>query len=714
MDFVPHSRRVFMGVLVASSLLSAQTPQQAPGRLREGVTAILVDVVVRDRRGQPIRDLTLDDFEILEDGKRQTIESFTPFLLRPSQPRPDTPVRQDPPSAAGTTPSAAQAPAVMAIVFDSMGPQSRQLAVQAARRYIGTKEEAANYVGLFGLDLTLRPLVPFTRNGVAVREALNVMASGASANFASGDRRTGADRGVGQGPAAMMADGGPGVAGNRSLAGPAGELAQMEGDMIRMFERMARDQQAYAQMDGLFAIIHTLGRLPGRKSVVLFSEGIAIPERYHHMYLGVIDAANRANVSVYAMDAAGLRANSDQAAIRDSVNAAAKHGADTGYAGDAGGGAYTRNLEGIQDALRSDPHYSLGTLAEDTGGFLFNRSNNLGEGFDRIETDLANYYVLGYTPLNTTYDGKFRKLEVRVKRPGVTVAARKGYFAVRDPGAFPVNAWEAPALAALEGKPIPNAFPIRAAALAFPERGRPGLIPVIVELQTAPLTFQPAADGRTYSSDFTVLVRFLDKDNQVARKVSQHYEIRGEASKIEGARRGAVVFYRESELPPGVYSMETVVHDALAGRSSVRLSTVEVPRHSEGALRISSLVVVKRGEEVPEKERRADNPLLVNGVALSPNLGDPVSRSARDVMFYFTIYPAKENQDTGVQIELLQNGTPVSVMPMTVPAADQSGRIQQLGRLPIAQMAVGTYELRAVVTQGKEQVVRSTLVRIAE
>ena len=82
-----------------------------------------------------------------------------------------------------------------------------------------------------------------------------------------------------------------------------------------------------------------------------------------------------------------------------------------------------------------------------------------------------------------------------MKRPGVTVAARKGYFAVRNTGGMPINPWEAPALGALEQKPVPNAFPVRAGALLFPERGRPGLVPVVVDLKTAPLTFQ-TADGR--------------------------------------------------------------------------------------------------------------------------------------------------------------------------------------------------------------------------
>ena len=298
-----------------------------------------------------------------------------------------------------------------------------------------------------------------------------------------------------------------------------------------------------------------------------------------------------------------------------------------------------------------------------------------------------------------------------MKRSGVTVAARKGYFAVRNPGDMPLSAWEAPALGALEEKPLPNAFPVRVAAFLFPERGRPGLVPVVAEVPTAPLTFQATADGKSYTSDFSVLVRFLDGDNQVVRKLSQHYEIRGELAQIDGAKRGQVVFYRESELPPGVYSMETVVHDALANKASVRLSTVEVPRHDERRLRASSLLLVTRGEEVPEKERRAGNPLLVNGVALQPNLARTVQQGREGGRLLLRDLPRRRVRPD-VTIQLVQNGKLISEMPMAVAAAD-SERIQQLGRLPLDGVAPGTYELRAVVKQGADQLVtRLTLLSV--
>jgi hypothetical protein len=462
-------------------------------------------------------------------------------------------------------------------------------------------------------------------------------------------------------------------------------------------------------------MVNALRRLPGRKSLVFFSEGIAIPPAVQRLFQGVVDAANRANVSIYTMDGAGLRAESEQAKIRDQVNEAAKTGINTGYSPTSGASdaPLTKSLEKNEDVLRQNPRTGLAGLANDTGGLAFDNTNNLRQGFDRIESDQRNYYLIGYVPANDRYDGRFRAIEVKVRRTGTTVAARKGYFAVRDPGGALITSQEALALATLEQKPVPNAFPIRAGGLRFPERVRPGLVPVVANVSTAALSFEPA-DGKTYSSDFTVLVRFVDQNDQVARQVSQHYEVKGPLADLERAKQGEIIFYREAELPPGIYAMQTVVYDGPSGKSSVRLSTIEVDQTDPARLRMSSLIIVRRTEKVAAGERRPDNPLLVNDVVVYPNLGEAVSKTAREVGFYFAIYPAAGQAPSEPAIDLLLNGRQLARLPMPLGRPDASGRIAQLGRLPLDQLAPGTYELRVSVKQGSEQMSRSTVLRIVE
>src|SRR4029453_10259894 len=151
------------------------------------------------------------------------------------------------------------------------------------------------------------------------------------------------------------------------------------------FDALERDEQGYTSVNGLFAIIGAMRQLPGRKSIVLFSEGVGIPPAVLRLFAGVIDAANRANVSIYTMDAAGLRAESEQARIRDQVNDAGKRGL-TSYASSSGGGGkepLMKGLERNEDVLRQDPHTGLGELAQSTGGQLFENTNNLRTGFER-------------------------------------------------------------------------------------------------------------------------------------------------------------------------------------------------------------------------------------------------------------------------------------------------------------------------------------------
>jgi VWFA-related protein len=708
---------------LAVATVGAQPPaQRASGTVQARVTAVLVDIVVRDKRGEPVRDLAQSDFQLLEDGVPQTIASFTPVFAGAVAPVPEAaPAAPSAPSAPGRSTAAVGSPApvtegptVTALVFDRLTPEARRLAVQASQGYLGTGEQSPSYIGIFGVDNAMTPFAPFTRSVRVLRQALDRMGKRASSNFNSPEQMPASMAGstAADAAAAAIAAAGPGGGAGTSMGDAM--LAAAQTKIIRDFEVMEHDQQGYATTNGLFAVINALRPLPGRKSLVFFSEGLSIPPAVHRLFLGVIDAANRANVSIYTMDAAGLRAESEQAKIRDQVNSAGRVGIRGTNLFGANDAPLTKELEKNEDVLRQDPRNGLSDLARDTGGLVFDSTNDMRQGFDRIETDLHNYYLVGYVPANDTYDGHFRTIEVKVKRPGLTVAARKGYFAVRDSGGMPINSWEAPALGALEQKPVPNAFPVRAGALLFPERDRPGLVPVIVDLKTAPLTFQPAADGKTYSSDFAVLVRFLDQQNQVARKVSQHYEVKGPLADIARAKQGDVIFYREPELPAGVYTMETIVYDAPSGKSSVRLSTVEVAKTDAGKLRMSSLVLINRGEKVPEKDRHAENPLLVKEMVLYPNLGEAVSKTSKEVGFYFAVYPAQGAPAPQSVILLLLDGKPVVQLPMPLAASDASGRIQQVGRLPLDQLAPGTYELRAVVKQGSEQVFRSTMLHIAE
>lgn len=725
-----------IAVLIATPDARAQQPAQGdsrPDSQRSDVTAILVDVVVRDRSGEPVADLSLDEFEIYEDGVRQEIGSLTPIFrgrTRQAASAPEGGAASKPAAAPAeqgggqSRPAEAAAVAaspteVLALVFDRLTPDGRSLAYRAAQQYLEAEQDD-RLVGVFGLDLSLIAHQPFTRDIAKVRAALDEFANRATSTFgATRNQQTDlVERAITAGEQMNAVTGGAGGPGGdqSAIGGAAAEqqFAEMAARSLQTFETLERDQRGYSTANGLMAVVSGMRTIPGRKAIVFFSEGLSIPPNVQERFLSVIAAANRANVSIYSVDSAGLRTESTLKETRDGVMAASGRTLSRNPSRDVTGEPMMAALERNEDQLRFDPHSGLGQLSENTGGVLIANTNDFRRGLSRVDSDLRNYYMLSYVPSNERFDGTYRNISVRVKRSGLTVLHRKGYLAVRVPPGEPVLTFEAPALAMLETTPVPNAFAMRAGALRFPEPGRTGLTPVVVELPTAGLTFVPTEDGKEYTADVTVLVQFSDAAAQPVAKMSQRYELRGPIEQMERARQdGEIIFYREVQLEPGVYRMEAIAYDALAGSASVRFSTVEKPRTAPDELRMSSLVLIRRGEKVPEADRLPGSPLYVGDMLVYPNLGTALKRGVdKELPFYFTAYLPKSGGSASATLELLHNARPLARVPLRLQEPDAERRIQQISRIPVEELEPGTYELRVTVRQGGRAVSHTAPFRV--
>src|SRR5262249_21398554 len=212
----------------------------------------------------------------------------------------------------------------------------------------------------------------------------------------------------------------------------------------------------------------------------------------------------------------------------------------------------TMAMERVQDTMQLDSRTGLAKLAEETGGFLVEQSNDLLSAFRRIDEDNQFHYLLTYAPKNGTFDGRFRAIKVAVRRAGAHVFARNGYRAVRTTPSADSGNYEMPALALLDRTPLPNAFPVHAAAFSFPDPGRPGLSPVAVHVSTSSLQFTVDPSRATYSAQTAVVVRIRDADGHQVQTLSQEYLLTGDAKDVEAAKKGEILFYREPDLPPGV------------------------------------------------------------------------------------------------------------------------------------------------------------------
>src|SRR6185503_18347804 len=281
-------------------------------------------------------------------------------------------------------------------------------------------------------------------------------------------------------------------------ASVAQKLIEMENLMLDHYERLERDQQGFATINSLLAVISPMQNLPGRKTIIFFSEGLKMPPAVQVKFPAVINAANRANVSIYSIDAAGLRTESGTTeAARELNSLAGASMANQGRGSDRGAnGPYLRSLERNEDLLRFDPRSGLGSLSDQTGGFLIHDTNDLAAGLRRIDDDMNGYYFLTYVPQNKDYDGRFRRINVKVTKSNVEVQSRQGYYAVESVGQLPMLDFEAPAIAAARNWKTGAAQSLLySTAISYPEPGKDGLTLILGEVPLSVFKFAPSNDN---------------------------------------------------------------------------------------------------------------------------------------------------------------------------------------------------------------------------
>ena len=704
--------------------------QQQDDVIRFRSNEVHLDVVVKDKKGRPIKDLKATDFEVFEDGVAQKVESFR-FVSRETTPRTET---RDDKAGANTnattvapSPGRRSTPTVTALVFDRLSPEARALARKAGLAYTQEGMASGGFTGVFGIDQSLRTVQTFTDDTQLIKDAVERATGGAPSANASGaatirentDRSIGLDQRI---SSSVAAAGAAGAAQDSSAAAAAGaeagqaavaqKLLEMQTSMLAHYERLERDQEGFATINSLLAVISPMQNLPGRKTIIFFSEGLKLPPNVLQKFPAVINAANRANVSIYSIDAAGLRIQGGTAeAARELNSLSAARMAQQASGTDRGGGPFMRALERNEDLLRFDPRSGLGSLSDQTGGFLIHDTNDLAGGLRRIDDDMNGYYFLTYVPQNKDYDGRFRRINVKITRPNVEIQSRQGYYAVESAGELPMLDYEAPAIASarkLKRGSAPDS--LRSAALGYPAPGKDGLALILAEAPLSKFKFSTANDKKTYSTDFSIVALVRDQSSRIVQKVSQHYALTGAVEELERVRKGNVLFYREAQLPPGKYQVEVIAYDGADGSANVNTTPLDIVNTDETKPRLSSVAVLKRAERLTPEEQQRDQPLRFGELLVYPNLGERVDRSTvKQLAYFFTAWPAKGvTKPMQVTLEILQNNRQIGKTSGELPLADERGQIKYASAFPLDKFTEGVFELRVTVSDGQNSVTRST------
>jgi VWFA-related protein len=738
----------------AASQETADGPVVAPGVSADRVS---VDLVVRDKKGRPVLDLRSSEVEVYEDGVRQDVGTFR-LVVREGTEADQNAVQTSaraagaaqgtlaPPAFgdAGLEPGAVDtaSPSLVALVFDRLSPASRSLAHKTATAYVGKAHPGRLSVGVFSIDRTLTTLQMFTDDAEALRVAVDRVLSLDPTGFTGvaerqkvrelSDRQrqfARTEEGAGEAHVAAAEFAGPPARqGHGSIASGDAELPALllKTRMLSALDALERDQQGFATTNALLALVSGLQTVAGRKAIVLFSEGLQIPPPVEASFESVISAANRGNVAIYCADAAGLRvASSADEARREIQLLRNRPDADVidretihlpqDSPNETTGGARTKVLERNEDALQFAPESGLGKLAAQTGGSLIQGTNDLLPGLREVDEDLGTYYLLSYAPKNEVYDGRFRTITIKVKRPHGRLQARQGYLAIKTALPVPALDYEGPALAHLESGALPTAIPLRLRGLHFPDQPPLSTVPILIEVPEGEFEFATDSKAQAWRQDFTILAVVRDATRRIVTKLSQRYALTGPLDRLEEARRGAVLFYREVQLQPGSYTVEAIAHDARSGAAGGARVSLDLPVTAQGRLRASSLVVVQSAEPLDEPSKADPRPLHYGAIQIYPNLGEPVRRQAgKPLAFFLSAWPSAGGALAASAVEILRGqGESVVRMEMPVPPPDANGRVQLAGSLPIGTLEAGAYWLRVTLDDGVGRATRAASFTLA-
>ena len=500
-------RRCRAGSLIVLALVpavaAAQTPTpERPPRFTTEASAVVLDVVVRDGRGRPVTGLTRDDFEVFEGRTRQTITVFEGPAAHPTALATSTAAT----GPSGSAPVAVPAPPrVVALVFEQLGPGARIAAATAAHRLVESLGPG-DFAAVFALDRAVHTIAGYAPPRAGVSGAID-----AAANR-------------------------PGLPLRRAGMVPGAEFADAErGAPTQETRDEAKRARGMATLDALSQIVHGLGLLPGRKMIVLFSEGLALDAQEEasqivrgrdtddwlqdgrfERFQRLLEEANAAQIAFYTFDAAGLRVESPFSK-----------------------GGFGRA-----------PYVGLRALAEGTGGAFVENTNDLAPGAERAADDQASYYVLGFTPSKPP-GRDYRTLDVRVRCEGCSVLARRGY---RAASARQIGARDVAPFLVLEGDRAPD--------------------DLAVTLHTTTTSSGPARSlaiaatlpesAATPGGLVTFLARVKDTRDRAVAVVSQHFELRGPAEPGASLR-----FDRAVTIPAGGGRVELVVYDHASHRATV-------------------------------------------------------------------------------------------------------------------------------------------------
>ena len=625
------SQRVgFIATVVAAvSLLLTSLPpplasqQPADYTFRVQSDLILVNVTVRDKSGNLVKDLKPENFTILEDNKPQKVVSFDIENMDAvaNQDVAQTkglsglgsPVNSGKPSTAPTATDQFKDRRLIILLFDlsAMEPDEIDRAVTSAEHYVDTQMAPADLVAIVSLGTALLVNQDFTSDHDLLKKQLQSFNTGSGQGFEEGTTGT--------------TEGTPDT----------GQPFTADDTEYNIFNTDRR-------LEALRSVAEKLSHVQQKKSLIYFSSGMDRTGIENQSELrAAVNAAVRSNLAIYTMDLRGLQAI---VAGGEAQNASLR--GTSAYSGQSMINAFNANFTTQE---------TLVTLASDTGGRAFLDSNDFGQVFKGVQQDTSTYYLLGYRSTNPARDGRYRHITVKVNIPGVKLDFRHGYYAPADYQHSTKEDKELQLQEALASELPVTDLPLYLSAAYFRLDANKFFVPISLAVPGSQIPFVRSSDRDKATLDVIGMVQ--DPEHHPLERIRDTVKLAVDTS--SEVRKKNVQYDTGVTLPAGKFHLKFLVRENQTGRMGSFETDLNVPDFKSQPLKMSSVVLASQLESA--KKGSTPNPLIRDGQKIIPSVTHVFS-SAQHVRLYYEVYePGRSNAQplrtdpAGPAIHLLTN-----------------------------------------------------------
>lgn len=689
-------------------VLLAVTAAAGQEVIRMNTSEILLDLIVRDKRGRLVRDLNPADIVISDGGKQYPATSLRLMSVASPGAESDAPKNK-------SAKDAFRQLRLVTFLFEPLPRESARLAKETATELIARAGGTNVFFNVVFARERLKILQPFTTDRTALGKAIQVATLQAGSKDGDDMARLAETnlRSLSTGPEdfdRLMRGEMPKSQMGQGNADPTDVIRAQQAtvmlNMLSLADSMQRQYSGRVSFNALRAAVRSLAPLPGRKTIVYVCRGVTSHPSLTQTFRDLTEAANAAGVSIYGVDATGLEVSERTREAAQMLARAAA--ASMSVRNSTGGEAVTREqvmaFETAEQSAMANPSTLLAELAAATGGLVLSDSNDSRKMAQQIAEDIAGYWEVTYKPEIESFDGSFHPVSVKVQRNNVKVQARKGYFAVPPGIEGQVAPFEIPLLAALQAQgPPPGDLPFDAITtdLAPAAGGRTrGELSLELPVERFGVETEPA-EG-VFRVRAAVLALFRDAKGEIVERLSQTVPYQGPLDRLEDAKRGMFHWHKPYLLPPGSYSLEIALQDRVGQKISTLKSKVEVRAISDRGLDLSDARWV-RPETAPAGASEED-PLWNNGAVLNPH---PMSRAAlagsESGLPLHLVLHRSGGDPPKLEAAISRDGEALARMPIELPASGTLKKtIPIVVTLPTRDLEPGHYEMEFTASQGSE------------